>query len=108
MRVREMGRHRCVGNGNIYWTNAAKQSIITRSWINVQTATKAFANGRGLAGIFTQRDEKGRQGILPKTEIPFLKVDRALEKCILAINHIVTGTIFSSYQQFNPKPPRSV
>jgi len=41
-------------DGNIYWTHAAKQSIITRSWINVQTATKAFANGRGLTEIFTQ------------------------------------------------------
>jgi len=45
---------------NIYWTHAAKQSIITRSWINVQTATKAFANGRGLTEIFTQCG-KGRR-----------------------------------------------
>lgn len=34
-------------------SHATKQSIITRSWINVQTATKALANARGLAGIFT-------------------------------------------------------
>lgn len=82
-----------MGDGNIYWSHAAKQSIITRSWINVQTATKAFANARGLAGIFTQR-EKGRQNFLEERNT-FLKVNRApLEKCIHDKPPIVTGTIF--------------
>ena len=86
-----------MGDGNIYWTHAAKQSIITRTWINVQTATKALANGRGLAGIFTQREK--RSAIYSHQDRnTFLKVNRApLEKCIYAISRIVTGTIFQNY-----------
>lgn len=105
MRVREMGRHRCVGDGNIYWTHAAKQSIITRSWINVQTATKAFANARGLAGIYAK---KVAADILSKIEIGFLKVNRApFDKCTRDKpyrdrNHSL------KLLQFNSKPPRSV
>lgn len=39
-------------------SHASKQSIITRSWINVQTATKAFADDRGLTWDFHATNKK--------------------------------------------------